>query len=354
MNFAPSQAEDASFLEMFVGRDAELAALDASVKSGDGCVILGRRGTGKTALWMAVEPTLRSRHPGGVYQIRGSTVLKQAKVFLAEHYEGFFEKALVILDDTDPLKPSELREILSALSKLKNLQVIATASNNAALPKGYNSIALAPIDHRKVLEARLGHLARRRGKSDQVVENALKAIDIVASKSTSDTSPREAIQAVLDVMRTWESARSTTPEAESASEAPSKSVLFAKIQNYLKTRVDYLGITVAIGLYFLANSSDEKFNEVEERRHNQLMSQIKILVKASNTIKIGYFTSASLNLRESPSRNDPVIAVLQENTQLKVMDTDKMWLYVEDMASRNKGWVYGRYVVPVLQRSFNK
>ena len=353
MDFATIDADD-NFLKMFVGRDRELSELSASVESGEDRVIFGKRGSGKTALLMKAQPALLNRYPGGTSQIRGATVLKHAEEFLEEHQEGFSERALLVLDDTDPLKPSKLKELLSSLSKLKNLQVFATASKNISLPEGYKPIFLAPIDHRKVLEARLDYLAHRRGKNDEVVENALKAIDIVASKSTSETSPREALQAVFDVMRTWESLRSTTPETlESASEAPSKSVLFAKIQNYLNSRVDYIGIAVAIGLYFLATSSDENYQEEEKKRHRELMSQIELLVKRPKQITIVYFTSARLNLRESPSTSDLVVKVLPENSQLDVLSSDRAWLYVEDLVSKQKGWVHGRYVVPVVQKASN-
>jgi energy-coupling factor transporter ATP-binding protein EcfA2 len=356
MNFSPLQATD-DFFDMFVGRDAELAELDSSIENGEGCVIFGRRGTGKTSLLMKAQPALRSKHPGGVFQIGGWDTLAEVEQFLAEHKEGFTEKALLIIDGTDRLKPSELTEILSTLSKLTNLQVIATASINTSLPEGYRSIALSPVDHRKVLEARLGYLAHKRGKSEEVVGNALKAIDLVAAKSTSETSPREAIQAVFDVMRTWESTQPSTaaPKAgESAPEALSESVLFAKIQNYLRTRVDYVGLAVAVGLYFLANSSNEKYQEVEEKRHSEIMAQIKLLVKSPKKTTIAYFTSARLNLRESPSTNDAVITVLPENTEIDVLNSDKIWLYVEDLVSKKKGWVHGRYVVPVIQESSNK
>ena len=58
-----AENDSADFWRLFVGREQELLRVRESLDSGDPAVILGRRGSGKTAAMMALAHENKERYP---------------------------------------------------------------------------------------------------------------------------------------------------------------------------------------------------------------------------------------------------------------------------------------------------
>lgn len=100
-----------------------LQRLDTYRPRRDDALIFGRRGNGKTTLLQKIRLDEASQYPGGVALLSGQNMFRSS---LKESIQSQLtissqEKALVILDDAQALRPdhvTELKELLSANPRL--------------------------------------------------------------------------------------------------------------------------------------------------------------------------------------------------------------------------------------------
>ncbi len=70
--------------------------------------------------------------------------------------------------------------------------------------------------------------------------------------------------------------------------------------------------------------------------------------------RYSHFTSANLNFREGPSREHEVKYVLEEQTEIELVETHNLWSLVREKKTGTEGWVHSRYIKSLLENKPNK
>ena len=123
-----AEAERAPF---FVGRQNELHDIRQNIEHGTGSIIVGRRGSGKTALLRMYQLNAGNEYPGGIAYIQCqalfSSIVEEIRTKITVPVK---ERAMVVADDAHALVREQLEELQYFLDINPKVHFVATVDES--------------------------------------------------------------------------------------------------------------------------------------------------------------------------------------------------------------------------------
>ncbi|RPA62053.1 hypothetical protein EGC86_13595 [Shewanella frigidimarina] len=328
----------------FVGRTKELERLvEYTSKKNSVTVITGVGGIGKTSLLRMFEREYSNLFSGGIYHLSAhigcASILNEISILK----QSFETQALVVIDDAELLKLSDLNKVKDFLCDTTASLVIA--GRMVVLEGIENILPLSGLNAKELLHLRSLHYKMKNEIASPDIDKVINFIEgnPLLLKLLLNT-PRKALEYIH---------KKSNGNDENV--ISNNDNLKVNIQSDKDLNVDYISLIFGFILFLISYASSL---ETEEKLTLQLLEFEKYisqeLVLESKDINNPHYSTTFLNVRKEPNPNvNNILIVLSPNQVVNLLLVKNQWAQVEftnlNSSEIFSGWVHTKYISPIVR-----